>query len=112
MITSTVQKKIGNVPCLSIQTWLISLPAVTNLFSAGEYIDQISPIPILLIHCTQDSYVSYHHSKLLYEKAKEPKNLWIIEGCKHLQLFTDEQFKHKYQQKLVQFFKLHRLNMK
>jgi len=112
MIISAVRKKIGNVPCLSMQTWPISFLSVTNLYSPGEFIDQVSPIPVLLIHCTQDSYVSYHHSELLYEKAKEPKNVWIIRGCKHLQLFTDKQFKQRYRQKLVQFFNNYRRNMK
>ena len=112
MMISTVRKKIGNVPCLSAQIWPISFLSVTNLYSPGEFIDQVSPIPVLLIHCTQDSYVSYHHSELLYEKAKEPKNVWIIRGCKHLQVFTDNQFKHRYRQKLVQFFNNSRRNMK
>ena len=112
MMTSTVRKRIGNLPCLSFQTWLLSLPSVTNLYSSGEFIDQVSPIPLLLIHCTQDFYVPYHHSELLYEKAKEPKKLWIIEGCKHLQLFTDKQLKHKYRQRLVQFFNNYQRKMK
>lgn len=112
MMTSTIRKKIGNVPGLSLQTWLIALLSVTNLYSPGDFIDQVSPTPVLLMHCTQDTYVPHHHSELLYEKAKEPKKLWIIEGCKHLQLLTDQQLKHTYRQKLVQFFNYYRQNLK
>lgn len=112
MIGSTIQKKIGNIPFLSLQTWLISFFSVTNFYSPDEFIDQISPIPILLIHCTQDSLVSYHHSEWLYEKAKEPKCLWIISVCSHLQIFADKKTGYRYRQRLVQFFNDHRQNMK
>ena len=106
----TVQEKIGNIPCLSLQIRLISFLSVTNSHSPGEFIDQVSPIPVLLIHCTQDSIVSYHHSEWLYEKANEPKYIWIIKGCKHLQVFTDKQFECRYRQRLVQFFNKYRRN--
>ncbi len=107
---STVKKKIGNIPCLSLQIRLISFLSVTNSHSPGEFIDQVSPIPVLLIHCTQDSIVSYHHSEWLYEKANEPKYVWIIKGCKHLQVFADKQFEYRYRQRLVQFFNKYRWN--
>jgi uncharacterized protein len=109
---SAVRKKIGNIPCLPIQIRLISFLSVTNSHSAGEFIDQVSPIPVLLIHCTQDSFVSYQHSQWLYEKANEPKYVWIIKECKHLQVFTEKQFDYRYRQRLVQFFNKYRWNKK
>jgi len=105
---STVQNKIGNIPCLPMQIRLISFFSVTNSHSPGEFIDKVSPIPVLLIHCTQDSFVLYHHSERLYEKAKEPKYVWIIKGCKHMQVFTDKQFKRRYRHRLVEFFNKYR----
>ncbi len=112
MMGSTVQKKIGKIPCLSLQIWLISFFSVTNFYSPDEYIDQVSPIPILLIHCAQDYLVSHHHSEWLYKKAREPKYLWIISGCNHLQVFTNKKTGYRYRQRLVQFFNDHRQNMK
>jgi uncharacterized protein len=112
MMGAAVQKKIGNIPFLSQQIRLISFFSVTNSYSPDEFIDQVSPIPILLIHCSQDSLVSYHHSEWLYEKAKEPKDLWIISGCSHLQVFTDKKTGCRYRQGLVQFFNDHLQNMK
>ena len=105
MMISAVKKKIGNVPFLSLQIWPISFLSVTNSHSPGEFIDQVSPIPVLLIHCTKDALVSYHHSERLYERAKNPKHLWKIKGCSHLQVFTDGQSKYGYRKRLVQFFK-------
>ena len=107
MMISTVQEKMGNVSCLTFPIRPISFVAVTNSLSSGEFIDHVSPIPVLLIHCTNDAIVSYHHSERLYEKAKEPKHLWIIRGCSHLNVFTDRQSENKYRDRLVQFFKNH-----
>jgi fermentation-respiration switch protein FrsA (DUF1100 family) len=104
MMGSTFQKEVGYVPFLSQQIWLISLFSVTNSYSSDEFIDQVSPIPILLIHCTEDSLVSYHHSEKLYEKAKEPKYLWIVSSCSHLQVFTDKKTEYGYRQRLLNFF--------
>lgn len=112
MMHSRAEKEIGNMPFLSQQIWLISFFSVTNSHSPAEFIDQISPIPLLLIHCTEDSIVSYHHSEWLHAKAGEPKYLWIIDGCSHLQVFTDKKTEYGYRQKLVQFFNDHRQHMK
>ncbi|MFC1815136.1 alpha/beta hydrolase [Thermodesulfobacteriota bacterium] len=112
MMIATVRKKIGNIPCLPLQIWPISFLSATNAYSPGEFIDQVAPIPVLLIHCTQDSLVSYHHSEKLYAKAQEPKHLWVIRGCNHLQVFTDKQSENSYRQRLLQFFNNYRQNMK
>ena len=109
---STVKERVGKIPWLSLQIRLISFFSVTNSYSPHEFIDQVSPIPILLIHCNQDSFVSYHHSEWLYEKAKEPKYLWEIGICSHLQLFSDKRTGYKYCQKLVHFFYDHQPNSK
>jgi len=108
MMKATTREKIGNLPCLSLQIWPISFFAVTNSYSPGEDIHQVSPIPVLLIHCLQDSIVSYQHSERLYEAAKEPKQLWLIDGCSHVEVFTEAQSNPGYRQKLVQFLMDHR----
>jgi len=108
---STVRNEIGNVTCPPLHIRLISFLLVTNSHSPGEFIDRISPIPVLLIHCTRDSFVSYSHSEWMYEKAKEPKHIWIVKGCKHLQVFTDNSSAYGYRQKLVRFFNTYRLGI-
>jgi len=105
MMLSTVQEKKSDGSCLTFPIRPISFLAVTNSFSPAECIDQVSPIPVLLIHCTNDAIVSYHHCERLYKKAKEPKYQWIIRGCGHLNVFTDGQSENEYRERLVQFFK-------
>ncbi|MEW6670943.1 MAG: alpha/beta hydrolase [Thermodesulfobacteriota bacterium] len=104
----STREKIGNVPCLSLQIWPVSFFTVTDSYSAKEYIHRVSPIPVLLIHCLQDSVVYYQHSERLYEAAKDPKELWLIDGCDHVKVFGEAQTDAGYRQKLVQFFMDHR----
>jgi fermentation-respiration switch protein FrsA (DUF1100 family) len=106
MVAST-REEIGNVPCLVPQVWPISFVAVTNSYSPGEYVHRLSPIPVLMIHCRQDAIVSYHHSEQLYETAREPKGLWLIDGCRHVEVFTEAQSASGYRQELVQFLMDH-----
>jgi len=53
-------------------------------------IEQVSPIPLLIMQGTKDSLVDIEQAEMLYEKAKEPKELVIIEGMKHPPKLTEE----------------------
>lgn len=46
-------------------------------------IDQVSPIPLLIVQGRDDTLVTVEDAEMLYQKAKEPKQLAIIEGMKH-----------------------------
>jgi dipeptidyl aminopeptidase/acylaminoacyl peptidase len=48
-------------------------------------VDRISPRPLLLIHGTGDTTINYEASKQLYERAGEPKELWLIPDIGHTQ---------------------------
>ena len=48
-----------------------------------EVIGRISPIPVLIVHGDQDHYFPVEHPKALYEAAREPKELWLVEGFAH-----------------------------
>ncbi|MBN1138185.1 MAG: alpha/beta fold hydrolase [Anaerolineae bacterium] len=45
--------------------------------------DDLSPIPYLVIHGTEDPLVDVSDARRLYEAAREPKELWIYEGGGH-----------------------------
>lgn len=71
---------------------LFSWPAVADLFALTvpekpvltELIPELSPLPILFIHGGKDSIVPVTHTILLYEKAREPKQLWIEPDATHI----------------------------
>jgi fermentation-respiration switch protein FrsA (DUF1100 family) len=48
-----------------------------------DYVAQISPRPLLLVHGSQDEVVAVSHAHKLYAQAGEPKQLVIIEGAGH-----------------------------
>lgn len=78
--------------------WLVS-----NIYSAADYVDQISPIPVLFIHGTKDSIVPHAHSERLYEKSREPKKLILIEGGEHIDALS-LRYGTKYRDEVLKFF--------
>ncbi len=56
---------------------------IGNIFSRKinpiDVVDQISPIPLLIIQGEKDPIIFKHHAEQLYKKAKEPKKLWLIQ---------------------------------
>ncbi|KAK9760354.1 hypothetical protein K7432_015714 [Basidiobolus ranarum] len=59
-------------------------------FSAFDHVDLISPRPLLLIAGT-DAYTLYF-SEIAYKKNKEPKELFLIDGATHIDLYDKEQY--------------------
>ena len=55
----------------------------TDEFSAIDYVEKITPIPLLIIHGMQDSMVPVSQGEALFKKAKEPKTFFKIEGGSH-----------------------------
>ena len=63
----------------STEEWLKGFEIVSPI----QWIDKISPRPLLIVHGDADEVVSLEHAHKLYQKAKEPKELRIIPGAKH-----------------------------
>jgi fermentation-respiration switch protein FrsA (DUF1100 family) len=78
--------------------WLPWL-TVDNDYSPANAVASISPLPLLLIHGDQDVVVPTHNSQQLFERAKEPKELWIVPGAGHTQSLNNEAVRKK----LVEF---------
>ncbi|MGJ4753920.1 alpha/beta hydrolase [Leptospira kmetyi] len=53
-------------------------------FSPEETIGTISPVPILIIHGTEDPVVHYENGMNLFKNAKEPKWFWEVRGGGHV----------------------------
>ena len=50
-------------------------------------------IPIMIIGATGDIVCPVEESKILYEKAREPKELFTIDGARHYDVYEGEHFK-------------------
>lgn len=55
----------------------------TNDFSAIDYIDKLAPVPLLIVHGTQDRMVPLGQGEKLFKKAKAPKTFFKIEAGSH-----------------------------
>jgi len=56
---------------------------------------KISPIPILFVHGGKDTIITPKHSKLLYNKAGDPKRLVVFEKCLHAEdVFFGDNFEN------------------
>jgi fermentation-respiration switch protein FrsA (DUF1100 family) len=67
-----------------------------------KYVDKISPRPVLFIHGTADEIVPVSMSKKLFGKAKEPKEIWLIDGANHLWCKRKEG--KAYEERIANFF--------
>jgi len=63
----------------SIEDWQKGFETITPI----NWIDKISPRSLLLVHGDADELIPLEHAQKLYKKAKEPKELKVIQGAKH-----------------------------
>lgn len=81
-------------------SWTITNPLSFMNMPLLSYIDEISPRPVLLVH--GEKAHSRYFSETAYEAAAEPKELMIIEGANHVDLY-DQMDKIPFD-KLTSFF--------
>jgi fermentation-respiration switch protein FrsA (DUF1100 family) len=74
-------------------------------FFPFEQIETISPRPILLIAGSKAD--TLYWSQEAYEKAKEPKELFIVPGASHIDMYDKPQFVTPAVAKLTDFFSQH-----
>ena len=51
--------------------------------SPTEVAGRISPIPLLVVHGDRDHYFPLEHPQAIFAAAREPKELWVLEGFGH-----------------------------
>jgi pimeloyl-ACP methyl ester carboxylesterase len=51
--------------------------------SPVEVVGRITPTPLLLVHGDKDHYFPVEHPNALFEAARDPKELWLVEGFGH-----------------------------
>lgn len=59
-------------------------------------------IPKLFIAGEQDQHTTLRESEQMFAAAAEPKELWIVEGAKHTDLYAEK--KQEYEQRILKFF--------
>ena len=78
-----VERRLGRVVG---RTWLRTRLAthwVDEPESPVEVVGRIAPTPLLIVHGDRDTYFTVEHPEALYAAAREPKELWLLEGFAH-----------------------------
>jgi pimeloyl-ACP methyl ester carboxylesterase len=52
-------------------------------FSVKAVIDRLAPIPLAAIHATHDEYAPLTEMQDVFERARQPKRLWIVSASNH-----------------------------
>ncbi len=63
----------------SAQAWLDAFLPITPV----DHVGKIAPRTLILIHGSEDDVVPLSHAHRLFERAREPKKLVVIEGAGH-----------------------------
>lgn len=69
-------------------TWAFQWPlgfAFADEYSPRRFVEELSPIPLLIVHGEDDRTVPSTHARTLYAAAAEPKDLWLLRGVDHIQ---------------------------
>lgn len=77
----------------SIIGWPFQYPLsllISDDYSPVDYIKNVSPVPVLIIHGYQDEIVPAHHGRILYDAASPPKEFWELTMPGHVKSWTDE----------------------
>lgn len=70
--------------------WPLSL-TIADDYRPNDVVDSISPVPLLVVHSRDDQVIPYHHGEDLYAAAHEPKDLWLVDGARHIAVFTTKE---------------------
>jgi fermentation-respiration switch protein FrsA (DUF1100 family) len=97
-----VADKIAAMPLLALFKVPLAQIVISNDLSPADYIAGIAPIPLLLLHGSDDEVIPFRHAELLLAQAKEPKSLWRIEGSSHTEALIAAD--SPYRRKLLEFF--------
>jgi fermentation-respiration switch protein FrsA (DUF1100 family) len=86
------------------QNWFL-LRSIDDIveYSSYDHVDIISPRPLLMIAGTKAD--TRYFSEMAIEKAKEPRELFLIEGATHVDMYDKDKYVSPALEKMSSFFK-------
>ena len=105
-ISVDYQRRIAKLPWHFLRNVAMARSQAIAQFKARE----VSPlrdvarlhIPVLFIHGMDDKFINYEYSKMLYHQANEPKDIFLVPGANHTDIW--EISETLYEKKLLSFF--------
>ncbi len=100
-----VHKKVPYFPLIPIVLHYMRryLGANPEHYSPKYNIPKIAPRPVFIIHGRYDNLVPAAQAKMLFKRAGEPKEIWLVPGAKHNKCAEVGGFEYK--QRLMNFYK-------
>ena len=89
-----VKDKLAQMGPLWLVQWAVWLVSSDRL-AALDVVQELAPTPLLVVHGTEDTGVRPYHGRRLYDAAGEPKELWWVEGARHLRVFTEPEWRER-----------------
>ncbi|ADJ27838.1 alpha/beta hydrolase [Nitrosococcus watsonii] len=77
-------------------TWPFQYPLswlLPGSYDPIDYIAQLSPTPLLLIHSKEDEIIPYHHGEELFAAARSPK-FFLSTDTRHIGTFNVREYRH------------------
>jgi hypothetical protein len=71
-------------PVTFLPAWPLSRLLIRGGFDPVDYAPKLSPRPVFIIHGTADRIVPHHMGERLAAAAGKPKELWLVEGARHM----------------------------
>ena len=75
-------------------TWLFQWPfamTITDTYRPVDKIASLSPTAVILVHSRSDRIIPFRHGEILYEHAREPKALWVVNNARHNEFFARQE---------------------
>jgi len=94
-----VKDKVAQMGPLWLIQWAVWL-TTSDTHAAHKVVPRIAPTHLLVIHGLADRGVRPYHGEWLFNAAKEPKDIWRVEGAGHLEVLRDP----RYREQLVESF--------
>jgi pimeloyl-ACP methyl ester carboxylesterase len=66
---------------------------------------ELAPRPLLMIHGGADTYIKPEMARALYDRARHPKEFWLVDGAKHNQAIQTAG--EEYRRRVLDFFLIH-----
>lgn len=76
-------------PLLLVTAWWTPYLLLKEGHDPIDHVARIAPRPLLLMHGTRDSVVPARMSERLHAAAREPKELWLIDGADHYEAMDE-----------------------
>lgn len=95
---SSYQKIMQETLGKSWLTWLFQYPLsrlITPAYDPVQAISKIEQVPLLIVHSENDLLISSNHAEILFEKANDPKELWLSQQKGHIKIWNNKIWRDK-----------------